>query len=277
MAESIQIPARDGYLLGATLFRAATPRLGAVVINPAMAVPQRLYAAFAGFLASRGFDVVTYDYRGVGRSKPKRLAGFEADVSDWAELDQAGVLDWARGTLGQLTLVGHSLGGQMVGMIEPHPAVARIVTFAAQTGYWRSFPYRRRYSYATAFFVLIPVLSRVAGYFPASKIGLGEDVPSGAARQWAGWCRRPGYFVDTPDVPELHFSKISTPVTVCGFSDDPMAPRHNIDTLAALFPPGIVQRVHLEAADGQSGRIGHFGFFSSGQRDRLWERCLGWL
>lgn len=39
-----------------------------VVIHPATAVQQRLYNGFASYLAEHGFAVVTYDYRGTGKS-----------------------------------------------------------------------------------------------------------------------------------------------------------------------------------------------------------------
>ena len=41
-----------------------------VLIVSAMGVPQRFYADFAEWLASQGHAVMSFDYRGVGESRP---------------------------------------------------------------------------------------------------------------------------------------------------------------------------------------------------------------
>src|SRR5262249_22174902 len=79
----------DGYSLGATLFAPPFPGLAPVIVNGAPAVPQGYYRRFAEFLAARGLRVLTYDYRGVGASRPAELAGFDATMTDWARLDAA--------------------------------------------------------------------------------------------------------------------------------------------------------------------------------------------
>jgi predicted alpha/beta hydrolase len=47
----------------------------------------RYYFRFVTFLFKAGFDVVTYDYRGVGESRPAALRGFVASLIDWGGLD----------------------------------------------------------------------------------------------------------------------------------------------------------------------------------------------
>ncbi len=44
--------------------------IGAVIVNPATGVLARYYHRYARFLAGHGFDVLTYDYRGIGLSRP---------------------------------------------------------------------------------------------------------------------------------------------------------------------------------------------------------------
>ena len=70
---ALRIAAADGYALGATLFPPATPNDRVVVVNAAMGVKRGFYAPFALHLAARGFTVVSYDYRGIGDSRPPRL------------------------------------------------------------------------------------------------------------------------------------------------------------------------------------------------------------
>ena len=56
-----------------------------VIINPATSVKCRYYFRFAQYLFDQGFDVITYDYRGIGESKPKSLRGFKASWVIWGE------------------------------------------------------------------------------------------------------------------------------------------------------------------------------------------------
>src|SRR5437588_221115 len=89
-AEPCEIQALDGYRLGATLFRPAAGNGRALQINAAAGVKQEYYGKFAAYLAERGFSVLTFDYRGIGRSGSFRLKN--ARMRDWAELDAAAAL-----------------------------------------------------------------------------------------------------------------------------------------------------------------------------------------
>ena len=86
-ADDITFPATDGYSLAATLFMPHRARRGTVLINSATGTPRKIYRPFATYLASRGFIALTYDYRGVGGSRPKSLLGFKASMADWAAKD----------------------------------------------------------------------------------------------------------------------------------------------------------------------------------------------
>jgi predicted alpha/beta hydrolase len=81
--QALRIAAADGYSLGATLFAPVAPK--GVVVNAAMGVKRGFYARFGAHLAARGFTVVTYDYRGIGDSRPARLRGLSARLQDWGE------------------------------------------------------------------------------------------------------------------------------------------------------------------------------------------------
>jgi predicted alpha/beta hydrolase len=97
---AFDLHADDQVRLGATLFEPARPH-GVVIIHGATAVPQRYYQRFATFAAqATGARVITYDYRGVGRSRPvapaSSLRGFDASLHDWAALDAPAVHEHAR-------------------------------------------------------------------------------------------------------------------------------------------------------------------------------------
>jgi predicted alpha/beta hydrolase len=90
---AVEFAARDGYRLAGTLYRPRSPNRRAVLFQAAAGVKQEYYGKFAEYLASRGFAALTFDYRGIGRSRPAKLRGFKARMRDWAELDIGGALD----------------------------------------------------------------------------------------------------------------------------------------------------------------------------------------
>jgi pimeloyl-ACP methyl ester carboxylesterase len=123
---------------------------------------------FAGYLARRGCAVLTYDYRGTGDSRqkaltgynqPKSLVGFKASMSDWAALDVTAAVAWMRERYKALPLnyVGHSFGGQALGLLPNNTEVSRALLIAAQAGYWKLMASPERYRvYAMLNFVGTP-------------------------------------------------------------------------------------------------------------------------
>ena len=112
---SFKEPAPDGFLLGGFTWRHAhhDSTRPVVIINAATSVRCRHYSRFADYLFANGFDVITYDYRGIGESRPASLKKLDATWSDWGALDFEAMLKRAeREFPGQpIDVVGHSFGG----------------------------------------------------------------------------------------------------------------------------------------------------------------------
>lgn len=192
-SDDITVPATDGYPLAATLYLPRGAKRRAVLINSATAVPRKFYRGFASHLARRGCAVLTYDYRGTGDSRPKAsgtaqlksLAGFKASMSDWALRDIAATVGWMRERYTELPFayVGHSFGGQALGLLPNNIEISRALLIAAQAGYWKLMASPERYRvYAMLNFIGLP-LTRALGYMPG-KAGLGMDLPKGVFLQW---------------------------------------------------------------------------------------------
>ena len=117
---------------------AGEPR-AAVLVVPAMGVTQVFYTAFAQWLATQGFLVATFDFRGIGQSRHGNLRKVATDILDWARLDCAAMVDALSARVGGKPLfwVGHSLGGQILPFVPNRERVARMVTVATGSGYWR--------------------------------------------------------------------------------------------------------------------------------------------
>jgi predicted alpha/beta hydrolase len=277
----IGVPARDGFTLGAMVRPAARSAIGVVLIHPATAVPQRLYASFAEALAARGFHVVTYDYRGIGHSRPASLRGFDARMQDWADLDAEGITDWARTRWPDLPLlaVGHSFGGHAIGLCEGSRHLAAAALVAAQAGSLRFItPLAERVRVTALLHGVVPLAATLMGYIPGSRLGLGEDLPAGVARQWSRWTGLHRYFFDDPALDAAgRFARVEAPLLVLGFDDDPWATAPAIDLLADHFRGTAVDRRQISPKAAGSGPIGHLGFFRRQHRDTLWPLLIDWL
>lgn len=276
--QPVRFPALDGYSLGATLYRPQAANTAAVVVHAAAGVRQGYYAKFAEYLAGRGFTVLTFDYRGIGESRPPRLAGFEARMRDWAALDAAGALAYLqREAPGKhVSVVGHSFGGQCLALVPGSERYACALAVASQSGYWRHWSGIGRAGMWLASHVVLPGLSGLLGYFPARRLGQGEDLPAGVATEWARWCRHPGYLVGALGEEE-RYAAFRSPLRVVWMSDDGYAPRVAAEALRAFYPSadGALHAVH-PAALGVP-HIGHFGFFRERFRATLWKDAADWL
>jgi predicted alpha/beta hydrolase len=273
--------AKDGAALAASVYRghgSARVARPAVVIASATGVRRGYYAAFASFLASRGQDVVTFDYRGIGDS---RRAARKPKMHDWGEKDLAAVVEHASVALGErrgrVDVIGHSVGGQIVGLLPEAEiaSVRRFVMVAAQSGDYRLWPLPSRLAMAALWYGVVPGVTRAVGYLPGS-LGIGEDLPPGVALEWAAWCRTPGYLVGGPGAPrKAGFARLRADALAFGFDDDPYAPPAAIDALVALYENASIDRVHVTRSE--VGPIGHFGFFRDRFRKGLWDHAARFL
>ncbi|PMZ61605.1 alpha/beta hydrolase, partial [Pseudomonas sp. GW247-3R2A] len=82
--EPFKEPAADAFILGGFTWRHASQDRArpVVIINAATSVRCRHYSRFADYLFANDFDVITYDYRGIGESRPTSLKGLQASWSD---------------------------------------------------------------------------------------------------------------------------------------------------------------------------------------------------
>src|SRR5688500_129802 len=249
---AIRVRAADGFDIAATRFEPNAAPRAVVVVNGATAVKRRYYERFARHLASHGFAVITYDYRGIGDSAPKSLRGFEASMRQWGELDQPAVLAHARVWQPDVPLlvVGHSVGGQICGLLRDPPPVERVLMVAAQHNYYGLWRAQERYVLWALWTLVMPVASRALGYFPSTAFGLGETLPRGVALEWARWCRSPGALIEAigGDAAE-RFTRYRGPILALSFSDDKkFATRLEVEGLLRFYWNELGEQRHLTSA-----------------------------
>jgi predicted alpha/beta hydrolase len=286
--DDITFPATDGYPLGATLYLPRGARRQAILINSATAVPRKLYKGFASYLARRGSAVLTYDYRGIGDSrqksptdpdKPRSLSGFNASMSDWAARDATAAVAWMRERYRSMPLnyIGHSFGGQALGLLPNNVDISRALLIAAQAGYWKLMAAPERFRvYAVLNFAGRP-LTRLLGYTPGWT-GLGHDLPKGVFLEWVDWVMSERYMFSDPRLKALeNFPKYKGALRALCISDDPWATRPAVELLCSGFTAITPEILTVTPADAGATKIGHFGFFRPEHRDTLWRGAAEWI
>lgn len=270
------IPARDGFGLAASVFRNDAEPRDVIVISSATAVPRRFYRYFAAALAEAGYVVVTYDYRGIGDSRPDSLRGFAAKTSDWALLDMAGVVDWVRSEIAprKVFAVGHSVGGQLAGLLDDSASIDAMVTLSAQSGHWRLQGGEQKLVVALHVYVTLPLLAKLFGYVPWSRFSPAEDLPKGVALEWSRWCRDPLYVLGDESLPLDRYAHFRAPVLAYSIDDDKWGTRPAVDAMMSAYPN--VERRHIVPAARGLGSLGHFGYFRPESRV-LWDEPIAWM
>ena len=245
-----------------------------------MGVAQRYYAPFSEWLAAQGYLAITFDYRGIGLSAPPTLRGFDVNIVDWAQQDCAAVIDHAKTRLPHAPLywVGHSLGGQLLGLIPNGDKIDRVMTIATGSGYWleNSWP-TKRFVWWLWFFV-VPIALRIAGYFPGKRIRKVGDLPKGVMAQWRRWCLAPEYVVGAEgDKVRAAYASLRIPMLSLSFTDDEMMSARSIRSLHALYAAAPIEYLRIAPEHVGVSRIGHFGFFRSEHAQTLWPIVKEWI
>ncbi len=267
------VAAPDGYTLAATRFDAGDTAAATVLIGGAMGVAQRYYAPFAQWLATQGYTTLTFDYRGIAKSAPKSLRGFDATVTDWATLDCVAMIDAAAAGGKPVIWLGHSLGGQILPMVPNAHKISRMVMVAAGNGHWRYHEPRMMLTTALLWFVIAPTAIAIAGYFPGRRLRMVGDLPAGVMRQWRRWCLHPRYCVGVEGL-ESEYAAFDAPIRALSFTDDEFMSARNTDELYALYTGTAVDATRVAPRDAGLSRIGHFGFFRQDYEQALWPRTL---
>jgi predicted alpha/beta hydrolase len=272
-----QVAASDGQNIAAHFFASEGVPRGSALIVPAMGAPQDYYRPFAQWLTKQGLLAATFDYRGAGLSRPKALRGFKADLFDWARLDCAAMIDaLASESPGKpLYWIGHSLGGQILGLVPNRNRIAKAVAIATGSGYWRENVPAIRPKAWWLWFVVTPVALSLCGYFPGKALRKVGDLPKGVMAQWRRWCLDREYAVGAEgDSIRVQYASVRTPIVSLSFSDDEMMSARNTASMLGFYSSAPRSMKRVAPQDVGARRIGHFGFFRPAFETSLWQRHL---
>lgn len=279
ITELLTLTCTDGQHLAATLYLPRQSNGLTLLINGATGVPRGYYNAFAGFQAAQGFTVLSYDFRGIAESRPTPGAPAPR-MLDWARQDMAAAMQFLARRFPALTptLVGHSFGGQVLGMVLESESLAAVVTIASQHGWWRNWAPVHQPKLALLWYGLVPLSLAFGIRLPSALFG-GERLPPGVLRDWSRWCRSKHYICDEAGQPLRPYNdRVRAAIRMISIEDDPVfGPRRGVDRLMEYYPNARIERLHVAPADWGLKRIGHFGFFRRDMPAERWTEIGDWL
>lgn len=280
--DPIEIICRDGVRLSGHRWRTAGGRPDAVVVvNAATGVLASYYHRYARFLANHAFDVITYDYRGIGASRPASLRGCRYRWSDWGTLDFDAVVQVAQrhASGSPLLVVGHSIGGFLPGLAENARWITRMMTVGAQHAWWRDYAAVSRTRLVLKWHVVMPLLTALCGYFPGRRLGWLEDLPAGVANEWS--FRRERMELSHPaaerDKILKRFEAVAAPILAIAVDDNALAPPQAVRRGLSYYPSAPATQVVLTPAQLDVEKIGHIGLFHARHADGFWRDTITWL
>lgn len=277
--ENIKITCHDGFVLAATLYIPQKLK-AAVIIGTATGIKRGFYHSFASYLAENGYGVISYDNRCIGDSIQNNINNGNASLITWGSLDMPAVMEKLKMSFPNTSyhIVGHSAGGQLIGLMPNYKDIASVFNIACSSGSVRNMkmPYRLKAIFFMRVFIPLNVL-----FFNKSNsqwLGMGEPLPKHVAKQWAKWCNGVGYIAtDFGKAVKTHYyNEINIPAQWIYAIDDDIANENNVKDMIRVFPNMKAEIIALNPKDYNLNEIGHMKFFSTKSK-QLWSLAIEWF
>ncbi len=275
----LKIKTQIFYQLTAHLFEPETSNGSLILINSATGVKQQLYFSIAQFFADHGFTLLTYDYFGIGFSKPENLKKCSASMKSWGEVDFSAMTDFIKTNFPDYKkyCIGHSVGALILGMNKDSSIFDKFIFVATQKAHVSNLRWPIKFQVYSGFGVLQPILTKTLGYFPASLFGIGESLPKNAAQDWRSLLLHKN---STNRLLQftVNVSKDLNQKTLMIYAeDDSWVTKKGVSSLLSdTYPNLIVQQREILVSESEMKEIGHINFFRSGN-GKLWNIILNWL
>lgn len=247
-----------------------------LVIASAMGVKQSFYQGFSEFAKENGISVITFDYSGIGSSLYGDIKSQRDSLYSWGNRDLEAVINYSieKFPNHKKVVLGHSIGGQLIGLTPSIVNLDKIILMSAQSGYWGFWKGFNKVKMFLNWHLLFPILTYFIGFMPSKKFSKMENLPVNVAKEWAKWCRNPNYLFDYFSEDKTFFNKIKCEITSVSFDDDFFAPKKSVDWLSGKFQNAALKRKHLFPNDFNVSKIGHFDVFKSNFKNSIWKFLL---
>ncbi|ENX37083.1 alpha/beta hydrolase family protein [Acinetobacter courvalinii] len=272
--ESFWISCKDGYQLAAQFYPVLnSDKPYPILICPATGITKNFYHAFAQWLNQQGYPVLSFDFRGIGESLHGALKDSTASINDWGIYDIPAAIEALlnRTQAEKVIIVGHSAGGQLLGIASNYHKVAKVLAIAGSTGHVKGLKGKTKVLAPLMFNVIFPVSSFVKGYGATQFIGMGENLPKNVAKQWAEFCSKPGYVMNAigKTIFEDYHQQIQCPITSFWATDDEIATHSNVKDLLRLYPNAQTKLIELNPQQLGYKQIGHMLMFKKSHQ-KIW-------
>jgi len=274
--KSITILTEDNYSLSAHLFEPKNSNRKLLLINSATGVKQQIYFSFAQFLSEQGFTVITYDYRGIGLSKPSKMKGFEASMRTWGTKDYKAITNYIKTNFSdyQKFCLGHSVGALILGMNQDSEMFKEFIFVGTQNAFVGNLKFKTRIEAYLGFGIVQPLSTKVLGYFPANWFGLGESLPSGSACDWRILILNKKSTNKLLEKVEDFSRNLTQKVFVIRAEDDVWLTEKGVKSLLQNTYPNLKPTYRIiKTSESEKGEIGHINFFRSYNK-KLWHIIL---
>jgi predicted alpha/beta hydrolase len=272
--ESFWISCKDGYQLAAQFYPVLNSgKSYPILICPATGITKNFYHAFAQWLNQQGYPVLSFDFRGIGESLHGALKDSTASIHDWGMYDIPAAIEALlnRTQAEKVIIVGHSAGGQLLGIASNYHKVAKVLAIAGSTGHVKGLKGKTKVLAPVMFNIIFPVSSLVKGYGATQFIGMGENLPKNVAKQWAEFCSKPGYVMNAigKTIFEDYHQQIQCPITSFWATDDEIATHSNVKDLLRLYPNAQTKLIELNPQQLGYKQIGHMLMFKKSHQ-KIW-------
>lgn len=258
--------------IGATLFTNGIKSPHLIIVSSAAGTPQGYYSKFAEYASGyREFDVVTFDYVGIGASLTTSLKDVQANMSSWAREDIKCMIEWGGSRYDQIFLVGHSLTGQIFPMAQNHGRIRACYLVSSQSAANRHWKGLSRLYILFFWHLIIPLAVSFNKFLPGWAFGGNIPLPKNAALEWRKWgTHRDGSRQGDGNMIKK-FNAVKIPMHFVSFEDDKMlAPTEATHALMHWYRNAITTFQFIRPKDLGLKEVGHFGFFKSSSSKHLW-------
>lgn len=273
MKRSLDFFAKDGYVLSGLLFEPDKHPQGAILLCPGLGIPKEFYAKYGAYLADEGYLTLLFDYRGIGEQVSQE-SDERVNLQNWGLEDIPGALTYLNENYPKLkiTMIGHSVGGQVAGLIINHHLVDRFIFIATTGGYWPIFDFRMKLLSWFMFNVHIPITTRIFGYLPPSLTYRGVRIAKGVALEWAYWSRQKKYIsaLFGKEIKHNYYKEIKHRIDWIWSLDDEISVPAAVQSMMDYYTNATIINHPIDPSSLGIAKIGHAGFFTSSCKEKLW-------
>ncbi len=265
------------FPISAKIFEPENSNGKLLLINSATGVKQQVYFSFAKYFAEKGFTVITYDYRGIGESKPENIKNFNASMRIWGTEDFKTLTTYIKVNFPnhQKFCLGHSVGALILGMNEDSKIFNKFIFVATQDAYIGNLTVKVAITALFGFGIALPLTTKLFGYFPANWFGLGESLPKGVAFDWRTLILHKKSTNRLFEKIDNDYSEnLNQKTFIIHAEDDSWVTKKGMESLMNKAYPNLKPTYReIKISESEKNEIGHINFFRS-FNGNLWKIVL---